>query len=179
LEKITNTLRNLDEAAATAGGAGDATGSGPTIQPASSRDGNRDIGPLKPAAGPVAEYHAKFCAAMDDDFNAPQAIAALFDAAREANGALSAAKPDQRTLAGWSEFLRWGAGDVLGLLPAGAQTAQDGRDATEALVKLLLEVRADVRGAKLFPLSDKIRDGLAGAGIVIEDKKEGTSWRRG
>jgi len=47
------------------------------------------------------------------------------------------------------------------------------------LMQLLIEVRTEVRTQKLWSLSDRIRDGLKKLGISLEDKKDGTGWRRG
>jgi cysteinyl-tRNA synthetase len=46
-------------------------------------------------------------------------------------------------------------------------------------MQLLIDVRTDVRAQKLWSLSDKIRDGLKKLSITVEDKKDGTGWRRG
>jgi cysteinyl-tRNA synthetase len=46
------------------------------------------------------------------------------------------------------------------------------------MMELMLSLRQDVRTQKLWPLSDKIRDGLAKLGIVLEDRKDGTTWKR-
>jgi cysteinyl-tRNA synthetase len=45
-------------------------------------------------------------------------------------------------------------------------------------MELLLAVRTEIRSQKLWGLSDRIRDGLAGAGITLEDSKGGTSWKK-
>ena len=50
-----------------------------------------------------------------------------------------------------------------------------GREA--ALMDLLIAVRKEIRAQKLWALSDRIRDGLAKIGIVLEDRKEGTTWK--
>jgi cysteinyl-tRNA synthetase len=48
--------------------------------------------------------------------------------------------------------------------------------AADAFVDLLVEVRQDVRQAKLWELSDKIRDRLAAMGVQVEDAKSGSTW---
>ena len=55
------------------------------------------------------------------------------------------------------------------------KTSQNG--AADAFIDLLVELRKDLRAAKLYQLTDKIRDRLAELNVVIEDSKEGTSWR--
>ena len=63
--------------------------------------------------------------------------------------------------------------DVLGLR---LQEKQGSGDA-DKFVDLLVEVRSEVRKQKLWALSDLIRDRLKEAGVVLEDSKEGTTWR--
>jgi len=151
--KLLNTHRNLEAAAPGAG-----TGKG---------DG-----------GPAGAWRNKFYQAMDEDFNTAQAIAVLFDASRDANTLLAAGKPDPAAVAGYRDLFRTAMGDVLGLIPSGA-AASDGPSAEKGLMELLIGLRASVRKEKLWALSDAIRDGLQELGITLEDKKEGTTWKKG
>jgi len=156
-EKLVNTVRNLRAAA---GGTG-----------AGHREG-------KPDGAAVKEWREKFYAAMDDDFNTAQAIAVLFDAAREVNSLLASGKPGAGALSGYGDFFRAAAGDVLGLLPA-AGAEPTGPSSEHELMELLIGLRAAARKEKLFSLSDSIRDGLQKIGITLEDKKGGTTWKKG
>jgi cysteinyl-tRNA synthetase len=71
-------------------------------------------------------------------------------------------------------------GDILGVVKKGSNSSMAGDVKLEAnLVQLLVDLRGEVRTQKLWSLSDKIRDGLKHLGITIEDKKDGTSWRKG
>jgi cysteinyl-tRNA synthetase len=121
---------------------------------------------------------AQFRAAMDDDFNTPEALAALFELAREVNrrrerdddeGARAAAGV-LRLLGGW-----------LGLLQR-APTAFLQRDtgglAAEEIERLIAE-RTEARANKDFATADAIRDRLHAHGIELEDRADGTVWRRG
>jgi len=104
----------------------------------------------------------------------------LFDLSRETNALLSLeTKFSIGSLSAIREVFRKFGGTVLGLI-----TGESGVTSTDVqleadLMKLLIEVRADVRTQKLWSLSDKIRDGLKNFGITLEDKKDGTGWRRG
>jgi cysteinyl-tRNA synthetase len=70
-------------------------------------------------------------------------------------------------------------GAVLGLQFEAMGASAGGNGKTEAgLLDLLVAVRNDVRAQKLWTLSDRIRDGLAKLGFVLEDKREGTVWKR-
>ncbi|MCB5321460.1 cysteine--tRNA ligase [Yersinia intermedia] len=129
-----------------------------------------------PAGG--AEFEARFRAAMDDDFNTPEAYSALFDIAREVNRL----KTEDITAAnGLAAELRKLA-HVLGLLEqdpelflqSGAQTNDDEVAKIEALIKQ----RNDARSSKDWALADSARDQLNELGIVLEDGLQGTIWRR-
>ena len=116
---------------------------------------------------------------MDDDFNAPQAIAVLFDLASEVNRALDAPSglsPD--ALRSVAETFDGLGGTVLGIIPPASRSAGGDAKTEAGLIELLLRVRTEVRSAKLWPLSDLIRDGLKALGIIVEDRKDGTLWRR-
>lgn len=114
----------------------------------------------------------KFIAAMDDDFGTPQAIAALYDLAREINRARGeGATPE--ALGGAQATLRELAG-VLGLTlkePTGNALA------VAPFIDLLIAVRQDLRAAKQYALADKIRQDLQKLGITLEDTPQGTNWK--
>ena len=133
-------------------------------------------GPISSAASDLAEdVRGRFRQAMDEDFNAPAAIAVLFDFTREINIRLAAQKaPGQKDLEQYAALYRELAGDVLGLLPK----ADAGSHAREsALIQLLAALRHEARARKDWALSDSIRDRLAEIGVVLEDGKEGTTWK--
>lgn len=125
------------------------------------------------------EYRAEFTAAMDDDFNTAQAIAVLFDVSKEVNSALEAGMIDAQTLRAVNDFFNEFGGTILGTIPTSLEVKTGGDTPLDVeLIQLLIELRADVRRQKLWSLSDTIRDRLLRLGVVLEDKKEGTTWRR-
>lgn len=130
--------------------------------------------PSQNTGGPLdaRPFSERFIAAMDDDLNTPQAIAALFDLAREINRAREAGQSINEA----QEALR-NLGSILGLTFQGQST--NGRDLLSAapFIDLLLSTRAELRQAKQYALADKIRDGLAAQGIVLEDTSQGTQWQ--
>ncbi|HEV8357609.1 MAG TPA: cysteine--tRNA ligase [Gemmatimonadales bacterium] len=137
---------------------------------------------LRPAAGSGAESprctelaartDAECGAAMDDDLNAPRAVASLFDFAREANRLMDGGeRPGPGTLAVWD---RWST-RILDLLPQ--ERAID--PATAAWVEELLAERAAARKRRDFAAADAIRTRLLERGIVIEDTPRGAKWRAG
>jgi cysteinyl-tRNA synthetase len=116
----------------------------------------------------------RFAEAMNDDFGTPEAIAVLFDLAAEVNRtSSSAAAGTLKVLAGCLGLLQR---DPSAYLQAGsADDASMAHDRIEALISQ----RLDARKAKNFAESDRIRDELKAAGIVLEDKPGGvTEWRR-
>ena len=141
----------------------------------------RNSGPDGEAAAIDLGSHSRaFVAAMDDDFNTPQAIAVLFDLVRELNQLLSSEKRYAvSSLREIEHFFGRFAGDILGLLTGNEKEgSRAGRDLEPDLISLIISLRQDIRAQKLWPLSDKIRDGLQRLGIVLEDRKEETTWKR-
>ena len=124
-----------------------------------------------PAGDPAdpTPFRERFVAALDDDLNTPQALAALFDLAREINRAREASRP----VADAQATLRELAG-VLGLTLT-ESSAEDGL--AGPLVAVLAEVRGELRAAKQFALADRIRDRLQELGVALEDSAQGTTWR--
>ena len=124
------------------------------------------------AGAPVegGDYRARFIDAMDDDLNTPQAMAVLFDLAREINrGAAEGLSTDEA-----KTILRELA-DVLGLTFQAREST--GLVEVSPFIDLLVETRTGLREAKQFALADSIRDRLAGLGVTLEDGPEGTRWK--
>ncbi|WP_372876117.1 cysteine--tRNA ligase [Pseudomonas sp.] len=131
--------------------------------------------PAAPAAGAEA-FVERFGAAMDDDFNSPEACAVLFELAREIN---RLRESDLQAAAGLAARLKELAG-VLGVLQlepeAFLQAGAAGKvDAAE--VEALIAARLQARAEKNWGESDRIRDQLGAMGVVLEDGKGGTTWR--
>jgi len=110
-----------------------------------------------------------FAAALDDDLNISAGLAAVFDLVRDLNrriGARSISTADAaRALAVLRDLDR-----VLGILP-------DAPDDLPSDVAAMLEQRAAAREARDWAASDRLRDGLAERGIVVEDTRDGQRWR--
>ena len=134
----------------------------------------------------VRELRATFLTAMDDDFNTAIAIATLFDFVRTANKfidqhGLEAKKPvaEVAALDAMMLVLRELTG-TLGLFLKAPRAAGGGAD--EALVgklmDLIIEIRANARKSKDFATADLVRNKLTEAGIVLEDRSDGTGWTK-
>ena len=115
-----------------------------------------------------------FNAAMDDDFNTAGALGAIFELAGEANKALA---HDGGKNPAMLISARKSIAGMLGVLGIRAERpkAAGGAGDAEKLIELLLEIRQDVRKARQFPISDKIRDGLKSLGYEVEDLPGGSS----
>ncbi len=123
----------------------------------------------------MEDVRRRFREAMDDDFNVPAALAVLFEFTREINTSLGSAKgPGRSDLELFAALYRELAGDVLGLLP---ERADASAERESSLIRLLIDLREEARARKEWALSDAIRERLAAIGIILEDGKEGTTWR--
>jgi cysteinyl-tRNA synthetase len=111
----------------------------------------------------------RFSEAMDDDLNTPRALAALFDLTRDINRVAAAGgdTADARAL------LRELCG-VLGFTLSAPETSSQ---EAAPFIDLLVAVRSELRAAKQWQLSDRVRDGLLELGIEIKDGPEGTTWK--
>jgi len=146
-------------------------------------------------------YSKKFIEAMDDDFNTSQALAALFDLARDINRADEAGMDVQKA----RETLK-ALGGVLGLTFQAPEEAPldvgplrqllssvkkdikkanlegiaagDAPDDADSIIEFLISVRQELRKAGQFQLADEIRNKLGELGIALEDKPAGTVWKR-
>jgi len=116
-------------------------------------------------------FKDRFLLAMDDDLNTPQAIACLFDLAREINRACESGKnaePAQNTL----KHL----GSILGLTFED-KTVNSNDKAAKPFIDLLVSTRQQLRDAKQYSLADMIRHELANHGVTIEDQPQGSEWQ--
>lgn len=121
---------------------------------------------------------AKFEEAMNDDLNTSVALSVLFDLVRLTNNLLTAGKATQGTLRAVDETFRRLGGEVLGIV-TDEYVEGGGADgeAVDKLVGILIEQRAEARKAKDFARADALRDKLDEAGIVLEDRPDGTQWK--
>nr|PZN64908.1 MAG: cysteine--tRNA ligase [Pseudomonadota bacterium] len=167
---INYTLENLQQADATLGGLYNALRGVPAGEPGADAD----------------RWREQFAAAMDEDFNTPRALAVLQGLAREINEAKSGAGNTCLARAAELAAVFNELAEVLGIcrldpeqwfrLPAPGAA---GATVDDAAIERAIEARLAARKAKDFKEADRIRDELAAAGVVLEDKPGGvTVWRR-
>jgi len=123
-------------------------------------------------------YRQRFEEAMDDDFNTPQATAVIFDFVNYANSYLANNPvPAKQFYEEALRFLNSTAVDVLGIINPGEETVKYS-DIENELIEFLIQLRLDAKKEKNFALSDKIRDGLNKLGIILQDSKDKTTYKR-
>ena len=127
----------------------------------------------------VAAQRARFEAAMDDDFNTPQALGVLFDLAR----LLYAARDQVASGAAGAGAFLMGVGElvvlsqVLGLLESAARRGPTADPQLKARIDSLVYLRQEARRRRDFAEADRLRDELERMGVILEDTRDGTSWR--
>jgi len=122
----------------------------------------------KPVSVDIESWRQRFMESMDDDFNTAQAIAVLFDLAREINRLHDDGFDTEKLRQTLLELA-----SVLGLT-----LEVKGVDLTAApFVDLLVSLRSDLRKEKQWQLADKVRSSLVELGVVLEDTAQGTIWK--
>lgn len=117
-----------------------------------------------------------FYQALNDDLNTPLAIAELHALAKQLNKAAAEDKPQlkARIIA---------AGNLLGILGQDPEEWLQGDAAADAIsaeaIETLIQERVDAKANRNFARADEIRDSLLAEGVVLEDSREGTQWKRG
>jgi len=137
----------------------------------------RDIGSCEDfVLDKSSPYTQQFCQAMDDDFNTPQAIAVLFEIAKEINIVKETDKNLAQHLAATLKAL----GGVIGLLQLEPSVFLQGKnnDDEVAVIEALIVQRNQARIDKDWALADEARDKLNAMNIVLEDSAGKTTWRK-
>jgi cysteinyl-tRNA synthetase len=129
-------------------------------------------GDLDELTGATELANSTFFASMDDDFDTPGAIAALFDLARAINRFKSYGHHQETIEPAREKLLELSA--ILGL-----NLTEDAAPVSDAapFIDLLVAIRQELRSAKQWALADRIRDGLLEQGISIEDQATESTWR--
>ena len=135
---------------------------------------------LKPGHNPnlaarLSYARDQFESALDDDLNTSGALGAIFVFISESNVALAEGQLQEGNRA---EITQWFKviDERLAIVPPMEHTVQDDKEAEE--IETLVQQRNEARKNRDFALSDKIKQELLDRGVVIEDTREGTRWRR-
>ena len=128
-----------------------------------------------------SEYYQRFVDAMNDDFNSREALAAMYDLVRDINTLAKTDVEKARTLVAELKALC----EVFGILGADAEAFLQGGgltdnadDLTSEAIEALIEERVAAKKNRDFARADGIREELLSQGVVLEDSREGTTWRR-
>lgn len=144
----------------------------------------RGLVPSEATAGELKSataYQSRFSSAMNDDFNTAEALAVLFDLARDVNRMRADSMDKASALAGLLRHL----GGILGLLSMdpddflqGGVSLEQGAGLKNEDIDALIAQRLEARAQKNWAEADRIRGVLADAGVVLEDTGGQTTWRR-
>ena len=124
------------------------------------------------------DFVQRFDAAMADDFNVPLAVAVLYDMVRELNTAKEAGSAEAIT--SLAQILK-SLASVLGVLQLEADDFLQAGSADQldaASIELLIAERVQAKKDRQFARADEIRDSLKAQGVILEDSRGGTTWRR-
>ena len=122
-------------------------------------------------------FEKRFTDALDDDFNTPQAVAVIFDFAKEANKTIA----EKESLhidfyIAVRNFLIKTADNVLGIMSFEEKEMKSDSLLENELIKILIDIRLKAKNEKNFQLADDIRKKLENLGITLKDTKEGTDF---
>jgi len=142
--------------------------------------GLETLGKIKPSESSTVDINdlkKKCYDAIDDDLNSPVLLSYLFEGVKYINQLNDGTeKLNAEDLEKLKELFHTFVFDILGL-NAGSESVQDKR-LTGELMNIIISLRQDARVKKDFATSDKIRDELKKAGVVLKDKKDGVEWEK-
>jgi cysteinyl-tRNA synthetase len=121
----------------------------------------------------TADARRAFDAALDDDLNTAEALAAIFEYVRDLNTAMDAGEMREGNVACAKELLAWFDGVFDVLRPTAIQSGL-----SDAEIQAKVDERTAAKKAKQFARSDELRQELADAGVILEDTREGPRWKR-
>jgi cysteinyl-tRNA synthetase len=125
---------------------------------------------LKRTPKEIAQLRNKFIASLDDDFNTSEALACVFELVNLGNKNIHKPNFVFRTRVVLKE--------ILGVLGIELKTVEIGTGISENEIRSEIQSRLDAKKSKDYALADKIRKELENQGVILEDTKDGTTWRR-
>lgn len=142
------------------------------MRPALSESGTAPAVAIQALENQVSAAQENFLAAMDDDFNTPVAISALFELVRAINQARDGGVDAQNLQKAQAILVE--LAEVLGL---NMQPPEKKSQEVDPFIQLLIDIRKELRSQKMWALADQLRNRLLELGVLLEDSKEGTTWR--
>jgi cysteinyl-tRNA synthetase len=142
--------------------------------------GVESLAKLKPSDHSIVDISMlkeKCYEALDDDLNSPVLLSHLFEGVRIVNSVIDGSeKIDAPGLESLKELFSTFVFEILGLKDESAMKGDE--KLTEELMKIIIDLRQAAKNNKDWPTSDKIRNELKNAGVVLKDLKEGAEWER-
>jgi len=123
--------------------------------------------------GNIRDFKESFEKAMDDDFNTPQALGVLFDMVNECNKILDNKQDDRRFMLRTAMEVILKLANIFGL-----SFKEIEEEKSDTWVIVAISMREQYRRDKKFKEADEVRIALEAKGIILEDTKDGTTWRR-
>lgn len=142
------------------------------MRPALPESGTAPAVAIQALENQVSAAQENFIAAMDDDFNTPVAISALFELVRAINQARDGGVDAQNLQKAQAILVE--LAEVLGL---NMQPPEKKSQEVDPFIQLLIDIRKELRSQKIWALADQLRNRLLELGVLLEDSKEGTTWR--
>ena len=135
----------------------------------------------------LQQLRDRYLESMDDDFNTGGAVGVLFEIRKCINGFVSekqleAGDANADDLAAFTTAMTLfkELANILGVFRKPIAKSAPTNDAfVNELMELIIDLRADARSTKNWDMADKIRDRMTALDITLEDRPEGTMWRRG
>lgn len=135
-------------------------------------------GPSEKSTLDISALEKKCFDAIDDDLNTPVLLSYLFEGVKYINQVNDGKeKLSAADLGSLKKLFKTFVFDILGLKAAPVSVADE--KLTGELMKIIIDLRQDARERKDFATSDKIRNELKEAGIILKDRKDGAEWERG
>ncbi len=137
--------------------------------------GTRDVGKVVTGGmGAIGQFKDKFVEYMDDDFNTPRALSVLFDMVNRCNKELESDDEYKNFKLHYAMDIIKEISDIFGF----AFLKENSTEMSDTKVTIAIAMREQLRKEKKFKEADDIRKNLEEKGIILEDTKEGTTWRR-
>ncbi len=123
------------------------------------------------------KYISEFEKSMDDDFNTQKALAVIFELVKDVNKLLDNNQLNNSTIVDIKRFLIKSLDEVFGIISFEEMKANV-KSIEDDLIKLILGIREDLKKEKNYNMADKIRNSLNELGIIVQDSKTGSSYKK-